>query len=49
LESIEGPWVCFGDFNVVIDNEEKKGGRKGNSSKSSYLKGLLFGLGRFGV
>lgn len=25
LESIQGPWICFGDFNIVLDSEEKDG------------------------
>lgn len=45
LESIQGPWVCFGDFNVVISDEEKSGGRRGSTSTSNYLKEILFDLG----
>ena len=44
LETIEGPWLCFGDFNVVIDELEKDGGRCGCSSTPSFLKDLLFNL-----
>uniref|UniRef100_A0A2N9I5P8 Reverse transcriptase domain-containing protein n=1 Tax=Fagus sylvatica TaxID=28930 RepID=A0A2N9I5P8_FAGSY len=25
LESIDGPWMCFGDFNVLIDESKKEG------------------------
>ncbi len=26
LESISGPWVCVGDFNVVVEDSKKDGG-----------------------
>jgi exonuclease III len=45
LESFEGPWVVLGDFNVILDDSEKEGGRIGCSSMPSYLKDLLFDLG----
>ena len=45
LESIDGPWMCFGDFNVLIDESKKEGGKRGGSSIPSYLKELLFYLG----
>ena len=44
LESLDGPWICFGDFNVVLGDNEK-GGRIGNSSTLNYLKDILFELG----
>jgi hypothetical protein len=44
LESILGPWMCCGDFNVVINDEEKIGGITGGSSILSLLKELLFDL-----
>ena len=31
LETIEGPWVCLGDFNVVLDDFDKEGGRVDSS------------------
>jgi hypothetical protein len=45
LESFEGPWLCFGDFNSTLDANEKKGGRNGSSSASRYLSELMFDLG----
>ena len=44
LESISEPWICFGDFNVVLEDEEKNGGNKGNSSGPNYLKEIMFNL-----
>ena len=32
LESVVGLWLCFGDFNLIIDAKEKSGGRIGSSS-----------------
>ena len=29
--SINGPWVCFRDFNEVINETEKEGGRRDGS------------------
>ena len=26
MVSTQGPWVCFGDFNVLISDDEKTGG-----------------------
>nr|XP_023872064.1 uncharacterized protein LOC111984679 [Quercus suber]POE86237.1 hypothetical protein CFP56_07045 [Quercus suber] len=45
LESYQGPWVCMGDFNFIVNEEEKKGGRKGSSSSPNYLKELMFEFG----
>jgi hypothetical protein len=45
LETIDGPWLCFGDFNVVIDDLEKEGGKCGGSSMPSFLKNLMFDIG----
>ena len=44
LQSIPGPWMCCGDFNVVINDEEKVGGITGGPSSPSLLKELLFDL-----
>ena len=33
--------MCFGDFNVVLNESEALGGKKGSSS-SNYLKDLMF-------
>ena len=45
LEMIDGLWLCFGDFNAVIDDSEKEGGRYGGSSMPSFLKNLIFDIG----
>ena len=45
LQSISEPWLCFGDFNVVVDDAEKDGGIRGSSSTPNFLKDLLFDLG----
>jgi hypothetical protein len=44
LESLKNPWVCFSDFNIIINDEEKVGGRVGSSSTPTYLKEILFDL-----
>ncbi len=41
LESIEGPWLCFGDFNVVMDDSEKVGGKCESSSAPNFLRDIL--------
>nr|POF06471.1 hypothetical protein CFP56_57443 [Quercus suber] len=45
LETFHGPWVCLGDFNFTLNEEESRGGRKGNSSATNYLKELMFDFG----
>ena len=45
LESIQEPWACFGDFNLTISDEEKLGGRRGNSSRQNFLQDMMFELG----
>jgi hypothetical protein len=45
LESLDGPRICFGDFNEMVDSIEKEGGRIGCSSAPNYLKNMLFDLG----
>lgn len=45
LELIDGLWVFFGDFNVIIDDYEKIGGKRGGSSTLSFFKELLFSIG----
>ena len=45
LETIQGPWLCCGDFNVMMDDFEKEGGVCGSSSIPSYLKDIMFDLG----
>lgn len=45
LESIQRPWICFGDFNIVLDSEEKHGGRPESSMSPNVLKDIFFELG----
>ena len=45
LQSINGPWMCFGDFNIVVDESKKDGGKRGTSSTPNFLRELLFDLG----
>ena len=45
LESFQGPWFCLGDFNYIVNAEEKYGGVKGGTSAPNYLKELMFDLG----
>ena len=45
MQSITSPWMCFGDFNIVVDESEKFGGKCGSNSTPNYLKELLFDLG----
>ena len=44
LQSVEGPWLCFGDFHTVVEDNEKLGGRPGSSSASNYLHNLISDL-----
>uniref|UniRef100_A0A2N9FNE5 RNase H type-1 domain-containing protein n=1 Tax=Fagus sylvatica TaxID=28930 RepID=A0A2N9FNE5_FAGSY len=44
LQSINGPWMCFGDFNYVVEESEKEGGNRGSTSTLNFLKELLFEL-----
>jgi hypothetical protein len=37
--------MCFGDFNVAVEESEKEGGHSGSSSAPNFLKELLFDLG----
>ena len=45
LESFQGPLVCLGDFNYIVNDEEKYGGVKGGTSAPNYSKELMFDLG----
>ena len=45
LNSFQGPWVCLGDFNYVISDEEKVGSRGGESSAPNFLKELFSEFG----
>ena len=45
LKSHHGPWVCIGDFNFVLNEEEIVGGKKGYSLTNNYLSELMFEFG----
>lgn len=40
-----GPWLLLGDFNEIISNEEKKGGRKRADSTFLPFRSMLAGCG----
>ncbi|KAK7844681.1 hypothetical protein CFP56_010610 [Quercus suber] len=44
LEAHNGPWMCFGDFNFVLNESKALGGKKGSSS-TNFLKDLMFEVG----
>ena len=44
LETFPEPWICFGDFNIVMDSEEKDGGKAECSLSPNFLKDILFEL-----
>lgn len=37
LESLQDAWVCIGDFNYTINENENFGDKKGGSSMNNYL------------
>lgn len=45
LESLEGLWLGVGDFNTILESNEKRGGCCGSSSSPNYLGNLNFDLG----
>uniref|UniRef100_A0A2N9ETY0 DUF4283 domain-containing protein n=1 Tax=Fagus sylvatica TaxID=28930 RepID=A0A2N9ETY0_FAGSY len=45
LQSLEGPRLCFGDFNLIVEANEKLGGHTGSTSATNYLRNLMFELG----
>ena len=45
IQSLHNPWMCFEDFNVVVEDSEKEGRTRGNTSAPNFLKELLFNLG----
>nr|POE84009.1 hypothetical protein CFP56_54799 [Quercus suber] len=45
LEAHQGPWMCMGDFNFILNKDEALGGKKGSSSGSNYLNELMFEFG----
>nr|XP_023915417.1 uncharacterized protein LOC112026980 [Quercus suber] len=44
LETFQEPWICLEDFNIVLDSEEKDGGRAESSMSPNFLKDILFEL-----
>ena len=40
-----GPWLLMGDFNEIMKNEEKKGGRKRPDSSFLPFKNMMAGCG----
>ncbi len=44
LQSINGPWMCCGDFNCVVEEAKKEGGNRGSGSTPNFIKELLFEL-----
>jgi len=42
LEAHQGPWVCMGDFNFILNEEEQVGGNRGSSSATNFLRELMF-------
>ena len=42
LESHQGPWICIGDFNLVLNDDETVGSKKGSASSSNFLKEFIF-------
>ena len=45
LDLIVGSLICFEDFNMVIGDEEKSGGDKGNFLTPNCSEENLFGFG----
>ena len=45
LQSLESPWLCFGDFNLIVEANENLGGHTGSTSATNYLRNLMFELG----
>ena len=42
LESFSCPWICMGDFNYTLHQDERVSGSKGSSSTTNHLKDLMF-------
>nr|POE62213.1 hypothetical protein CFP56_39540 [Quercus suber] len=42
LESVQCPWVCFGDFNYTLSQEDKKGGSSSAPLATNHLRELMF-------
>ena len=45
IESIQTSWVCLGDFNFTLNEEERLGGKFKGSSSNNYLQDLMFTYG----
>ena len=45
LETFQEPCIFFEDFNIVLDSEEKDGGRAESSMSPNFLKDIPFELG----
>lgn len=37
--------MCFDDFNAILGDSEKEGGRRGSSSAPNFLSEIMFELG----
>lgn len=42
LESFSCPWICMGDFNYTLHQDERVSGSRGSSSTTNHLKDLMF-------
>lgn len=38
-------WVCIGDFNDIVDQGEKLGGRKVSAKSNFFLRNFIFDVG----
>lgn len=45
FNSFAEPWVCIGDFNIILDDSEKEGGKNGGPCALNFLCELMFDLG----
>lgn len=43
--NFDGPWLCLGDFNALLDQSEKWGGRPVGSSNSGAMKCFVTNMG----
>ena len=42
LESVQCPWVCFGDFNYTLSQEDVNGGSTSSQPITNHLRDLMF-------
>ncbi|XP_062028816.1 uncharacterized protein LOC133744789 [Rosa rugosa] len=47
FSSHEGPWICVGDFNELVSNDEKEGGIPWHWNRIRYLKNFMDRHGLF--